>query len=71
MITVKKNDKLIFNSENGLKYDIEIININDFRPPEMKYAINLIDPDGNSYYSAYNDYYFCGEDFIQKCEREE
>lgn len=69
MITVLKGDILELHSENGLIYKVEILNINEYRPPEMKYACNIIDPNGNSYFSTYGDYYFCGDDFIQKLEK--
>ena len=67
---VEKNDVLYLDSENGLTYKIEIISINEFRPPDMIYAINLIDPDGNSYYDAYGDFAFVGQDFIDKCKKD-
>ena len=66
---VEKDDVLYLDSENGLTYEIEIISINEFRPPESKYAINLIDPNGNSYYDTYGDFAFVGQDFIDKCRR--
>lgn len=69
MITVSKGDILELHSENGLIYKVEILNINEYRPPEVKYACDIIDPYGNSYFSTYKDYYFCGDDFIQKLKK--
>lgn len=66
---IKKNDNLFFDSENGLTYKINIISINNFRPPNMKYAIDFIDPNGISDFETYGNYYFCGQDFIDKCRR--
>lgn len=66
---VEKDDVLYFDSENGLTYRVEIVSINEFRPPENKYAIDLIDPNGNSYYDAYGDFAFVGQDFIDKCRK--
>lgn len=66
---VKQGDILYLNSENGLTYKIEVISVNFYRPPEMIYAINIIDPNGNSYYMSYGDFYFCGQDFIDKCTK--
>jgi hypothetical protein len=69
IMKVKENDILYLDSENGLTYKIDIININDFREPSMKYAIDLIDCNGVRYSESYGDYYFCGQDFIDKCHR--
>lgn len=33
----KVGDRFVFRSVNGLDYDIYIVNVNDFRPPDMKY----------------------------------
>jgi len=65
---IKPRDRLIFHSENGRDYIVEVCNVNDFREPSMKYAIDLINPNGVSYYELYGDWFFCGDDFINKCE---
>lgn len=62
----KKGDKLILHSSNGYNYDCYIINVNECRPPEMIYALDIYDDQGNCCTS--NDYFFCGEDWIAKCE---
>ena len=67
-MTVKVNDELILHSKNGKDYLIKIININEYRDPDMKYACDLM-VDGVWYTDAYGDYYFCGDEFIQQCER--
>lgn len=60
----KVGDKLVLHSENGHDYDIEVININEFRPPEEIYGVDIYDDRG----VYYGDVYFCGEDFLNKCE---
>jgi hypothetical protein len=67
---VKEDDVLYFDSENGLTYKVEVININDFREPSMKYAIDLIDCNGVRYSEYYGDITFVGQDFIDKCRKE-
>jgi hypothetical protein len=66
---VKEDDVLYFDSENGMTHKIEIININDYREPSMKYAIDLIDCNGVRY-SEYCGDIFVGQDFIDKCRKE-
>lgn len=68
--SVKEDDILWLDSENGLTYRVEIININNWREPSMKYAVDLMDCNGVRYTEAYGDYYFCGQDFIDKCRKE-
>lgn len=64
---VRENDVLKMDSENGMTYTVEIISINEFRPSDEKYAIDLIDGNGNRYSDSYGDVYFCGDDFINNC----
>ena len=61
----KVGDKYILHSSNGINYDIEIINVNDFREPSLKYGIDVYD--GNGTYAG--DVMFVGEDFLSKCEK--
>ena len=61
---IKVGDKFIFHSSNGLDYKMEIININDFREPSMRYAIDIEDCNGNHP----DDYYFVGIDFFTDYE---
>lgn len=63
----KVGDKLTLHSENGLDYQVIIESINNFRPDDMKYAVELIDENGNSYFESYGDLYFCGDSFLEKC----
>ena len=68
-MNVKIGDELIFHSSNGEDYRIKIININEYRPPETKYAVDICNEIGKTWYSdTVGDYYFCGDDFIEKCE---
>jgi hypothetical protein len=67
---VKDADVLYFDSENGLTYKVEVINVNDYREPSMKYAIDLIDGNGRRFSDAYGDVRFVGQDFIDKCRKE-
>lgn len=64
-----EDEELILHSSNGLDYKVIIENYNPFRPPEMAYAVDLIDPNGVSYLEDKGDYYFCGQDFIDKCKK--
>ena len=58
-------DKYILHSENGMDYSIEIINVNDFREPSMKYGADVYDANGN--YAG--DVMFFGDDFLKKCQK--
>ena len=59
------NDELRLNSINGMTYKIVIVNINEFRPPEAKYGIDMWD--GNGIYAG--DVQFVGESFLNICEK--
>lgn len=61
-----KGEKYILHSENNHDYTIEIINVNDFREPSMKYAGEVYDENGKP---VYNDVQFFGDDFLERCER--
>ena len=61
---VEVGQKYILHSENGLNYDIEIININHFREIDRIYAIDVYHKGAN----VYGDVMFVGDDFINKCE---
>ena len=65
MFKVKEGDVLYLDSENGMTY--EVINVNDFREPSMKYAIDIIYSTDVRYTDIYEDYAFVGQDFIDKC----
>lgn len=66
-MNVKVGDELILHSSNGKDYPVKIININEYRPPETKYAVDIYS-EGTWYSDTMNDYYFCGDDLIEKCE---
>ena len=66
---VNEGDKYTLHSINGMDYTVEIINVNYCRPPEMFYACDVIDGNGVSFYETQGDWFFCGDDLIDKCER--
>ena len=66
MSKVNVGDKFILHSQDGHDYAIEIVNINDFREPDMKYAFDAYDEKGNP---ISNDVLFCGDELLNKCER--
>lgn len=51
----KVKDKIILKDLKGNKYKGEIININDYREPSMKYAVGI---------DGFDDYVFIGENQI-------
>ena len=61
---VQVGDKYILHSSNGLDYDIEIVNINQFRPLDEIYAIDVYQGGIN----VYGDVIFVGDAFLNKCE---
>lgn len=65
---IKAGDTYVLHSENGMDYKILVDNVNYCREPSMRYAVDAIDPDGNSYYRAVGSLFFCGDDFMSKCE---
>ena len=60
----KRGEKFVLHSENGLNYDIEVVNVNPFRPPGSEYAIDVF-LNGKS---VYDDVTFVGEEFLRTCE---
>ena len=62
---VKVGDKYVLHSENGMCYSIEIININEFREPSMKYGADVFD--GNGIYAG--DVTFFGDELLEKCRK--
>lgn len=59
----KIGDKLVLHSRDGHDYKVEVVNVNDFRPPEERYGVDMWNDKG----VYYGDVYFCGEDFLNKC----
>ena len=37
----KEGDRLILNSVDGNNYEIKIVNVNPYRPPDMMYAVDV------------------------------
>lgn len=66
MNTVKIDDKFILHSQDGNDYIIKIVNINFYREPDMKYALDVYDKNG---ISISNDVMFCGDELLRKCEK--
>ena len=63
MKEISVNDKFIIHGKNGIDFSAKVININNYREPGAKYAIEVLDLDGNMYG---NDYQFVGDDFFSK-----
>ena len=61
----KVGDKYILHSSNGMDYKIEIVNVNEYREPSMKYGVDMYD--GNGTYTG--EVMFFGDDFLNKCEK--
>ena len=57
----KVGDHYILHSEDGNDYDIEIVNVNEFRPPDMLYATDVC-CNGKS---CYDDIVFLGDYFFE------
>lgn len=41
-MNIKVGTRFILNSENGMTYEYEVINVNDFREPSMRYAADVM-----------------------------
>lgn len=67
--TLKKGDMLTLDSSNGQTYKIRIESINSCREPQTKFACDMWDGNGVSYYNAFGDFAFVGDDFILQCEK--
>ncbi len=61
---VKVGDRFILHSTNGLDYEIEIVNVNMYRPPDQIYAIDM----WLNGQEVYDDVIFVGDEFIGMCE---
>ncbi|MBQ2856479.1 MAG: hypothetical protein IJE78_05015 [Bacteroidaceae bacterium] len=68
-IQVHEGDKFILNSVNGRTYELEVVNVNICRPPDMIYACNIRTEGEPSYYECEGDYYFCGDEVLYKCTK--
>ena len=61
----KVGDKYILYSGKDVGYYIKIVNVNDFREPNMKYAIDICNENG----MYFDDVMFVGDEFLSKCKR--
>ena len=61
----KVKDKYIYCADNGKIFNIEVVNVNNFREPSMKYACDVYDENGK--YAG--DYLFFGDAFLNNCEK--
>ena len=68
---VSEGDKFELDSINGHHYTIEIVNVNQWRPPQMIYACDIwMDNDPKaSYFLENGDYYFCGDEILLQCKK--
>lgn len=66
MNKVNVGDRFILHSHDGHAYTMKIVNINNFREPDMKYAFDAYDENGNS---ISNDVLFCGDKLLNTCEK--
>ena len=60
---IEIGDKFLLRSANKLPYIIKIANASDYRPPEMRYAIDIFDGYGNP---MNIDFEFVGDEFFTK-----
>lgn len=61
----KVGDKYILHSADGQKYHIEVVNVNDYREPALRYAVDISDEHG--VYA--DDVMFVSDDILSKCEK--
>lgn len=61
----KVGDKYILHSANGTKYHIEVVNVNVYREPARRYAVDICDENG--VYA--NDVMFVSDDLLCQCEK--
>lgn len=61
----KVRDKFIFHASNGMDYSVEVVSVNDYREPSMRYDIDVYDRNG--VYAG--DVMFVGDDFFIDCEK--
>ena len=60
---IRIGDQFKFTSKQAdLDNILQVENINEFRPPDMKYAISVEDMNGN----VFPDYNFQGDEFFEK-----
>ena len=65
---VKPRDQYVFTDENGNdKYYITIVNVSDYREPDMKYAGEFYDLKGE--HLNPHDLLFFGDKLLDRCRR--
>ena len=47
---IEKGDRFILYATNGIDYEIKILGVSNYRPPDMKYAMDVT-VDGRNIYS--------------------
>lgn len=61
----KVGDKYILHSADGKKYHIEVVNVNEYRDPATRYAVDISNEDG--VYA--DDVKFVSDDLLAQCEK--
>ena len=57
---IEKGDRFILHATNGIDYEIKILGVSDYRPPDMKYAMDITVGGRN----VYSDIVFQGDDWF-------
>ena len=57
---IKVNDVFILHSADGKDYKIKVASVNDYRPPDQRYALDVYNDQGQ--YAG--DVIFMGDDFF-------
>lgn len=63
---IEIGDIFLVPTDSGETYYLKTYNINDYRPPESKYAMVVYDSNGEP---AGDDFMFVGEGFLFACSR--
>lgn len=58
-------DKYILHSADGKKYHIEVVNVNEYREPAMRYAVDVCDENG----VCADDVMFVSDELLWQCEK--
>ena len=61
----KVGDKFVLHSADGKKYNIEVVNVSDYREPAMRYAVDI----SNEYGVYADDVMFVSDDLLSQCEK--
>lgn len=63
MNKLQVKEELILNSDNGNKYHIVVINVNDFREPSLKYCADVSIPETG--FTMVEEFFF-GDDWVKE-----